>query len=94
MTDDQITSTVRELLAEVLGRDAGEILPAASVMNDLGAESIDLLDLRFRLERAFGFKITNQDLAKAVGDKITVEEFRRGFTVASLGAYVGARVRG
>jgi acyl carrier protein len=84
---------VNRILAEVLSIDLVPIVPHARIMDDLGAESIDLLDLRFRLEREFGLKITNRDLVTAFGERLSEEEFHAVFTVAAMTAYVEARVK-
>jgi acyl carrier protein len=48
---------VREIVAEVLVVSADEVTPGAALIRDLGAESIDFLDLVFRLEEALGTRI-------------------------------------
>lgn len=62
MTRDEISTKVREVLVEALGVDEEEVVPTASLVSDLGAESIDFLDIVFQLERAFGFKIGQGEL--------------------------------
>jgi acyl carrier protein len=54
---DAVYPTVAKTIADALGCDLEEVKPSASLINDLGAESIDFLDLVFRLERAFKVKI-------------------------------------
>src|SRR5947209_15256390 len=53
---------VTNVLMESLNVDEGQVAPAASLQNDLGAESIDFLDIVFRLEREFGIKIPRGEL--------------------------------
>ena len=53
MTRDEIYSKVQGVLVDALGVDEEEVKPDASLINDLGAESIDFLDITFRLEKAF-----------------------------------------
>jgi len=53
MTRDEIFEKVREVLEEALGADEDEITMDASLTRDLEAESIDFLDIVFRLEKAF-----------------------------------------
>lgn len=48
---------VRQCIADALGLDADEVVPEARLIDDLGAESLDFLDIVFRLERAFDIKI-------------------------------------
>ena len=62
MTDDEIFQKVTETLTEALGVDDDEVTPDATLTGDLGAESIDFLDIVFRLEKAFGIKIPPGDL--------------------------------
>ena len=62
MTQDEILGKVQEILVEALGVDDEEVKPEATLMGDLGAESIDFLDIVFRLEKAFGLKSPAGDL--------------------------------
>jgi acyl carrier protein len=59
---DEIHVKVARVLVEALNVDEDEITPAASLQGDLGAESIDFLDIVFRLEREFGIKIPRGEL--------------------------------
>jgi len=54
---DVVYPTVAKTIADALGCELDEVKRDASLINDLGAESIDFLDLVFRLERAFKVKI-------------------------------------
>jgi acyl carrier protein len=65
MSRDDIFQTVQEALVEALGVDDEEVTPDATLMGDLGAESIDFLDMVFRLEKAFGIKIPREELFPA-----------------------------
>jgi acyl carrier protein len=59
---DEIYSKVSATLIEALNVDEEDITPAATLQGDLGAESIDFLDIVFRLEREFGIKIPRGEL--------------------------------
>ena len=59
---DEIYGKVVRVLVEALNVDEEEITPTASLQGDLGAESIDFLDLVFRLEREFAIKIPRGEL--------------------------------
>src|SRR5437773_5015080 len=74
-TRDEIHSAVQEAVVGALGVDEDEVTPAATLLGDLGAESIDLLDILFRLERKLGVKIQASDLAAHVQGGIPDEEF-------------------
>src|SRR5438034_5975068 len=59
---DEIYSKVSATLVEALNVDEDDIKPSATLQGDLGAESIDFLDIVFRLERGFGIKIPRGEL--------------------------------
>jgi len=58
----EIENRVAHVLVEALSVDENEIVPAAKLQADLGAESIDFLDIVFRLEREFGIEIPTDEL--------------------------------
>src|SRR5690606_17547450 len=67
MNREEIFESVRDVLIEALGVDDDEVTPEASLTGDLGAESIDFLDIVFRLEKSFStaerpFKIGQGEL--------------------------------
>ena len=62
MSDNEVFAKVKETLVEALGVDDDEVTPEASLTADLGAESIDFLDIVFRLEKAFSIKIPRGEL--------------------------------
>ena len=62
MTQDEIYQKVSSTLVEALNVDEDQINPQATLVGDLGAESIDFLDIVFRLEREFGIKIPRGEL--------------------------------
>ena len=59
---DEILEKVRETLVDALGLDDDEVTPTSRLKADLGAESIDFLDIVFRLEKNFNTKIPRNDL--------------------------------
>jgi acyl carrier protein len=59
---DEIFEKVQTALVDALGVDDDEVTPEATMVGDLGAESIDFLDIVFRLEKAFGIKIPRSEL--------------------------------
>src|ERR1700720_1713661 len=59
---DEIYSKVSATLVEALNVDEEDIKPSATLQGDLGAESIDFLDIMFRLEREFRIKIHQDEL--------------------------------
>src|SRR5919109_699565 len=61
-TQEEIYAKVSETLVEALNVDEEDIKPRSTLQGDLGAESIDFLDIVFRLEREFGIKIPRGEL--------------------------------
>ena len=61
-TQDQIFEKVQSTLVDALGVDEEDVTSGAALFKDLGAESIDVLDIVFRLERNFGIKIPRGEL--------------------------------
>src|SRR6478609_1180375 len=61
-TKEEVFSKVQTALVDALGVDEDEIKPDARLVGDLGAESIDFLDIVFRLEKAFDIKIPRGEL--------------------------------
>ncbi len=62
MSRDEVYDEVKEVLIDALGLDDEEVTESATLMSDLGAESIDFLDIVFRLEKSFGIKIPREEL--------------------------------
>ncbi|MAT80886.1 MAG: acyl carrier protein [Phycisphaerae bacterium] len=67
MSPEDIFTHIRDVLEEALGVDDDEVTPEARLVADLGAESIDFLDIQFRLEKTFStddrpFKIEQGEL--------------------------------
>jgi len=65
ITSDELYTKVQEVLVDALGVDEEEVVPDAKLAADLGAESIDYLDIAFRLEKAFGIKIEEGEMMPA-----------------------------
>jgi len=97
---EEIYGKVARILVEALNVDEDELIPEARLQGDLGAESIDFLDIVFRLEREFGIKVPrgelfpdsifqgNTDLVSEgrVTDR-GMDELRRRMPYADFGAF-------
>ena len=68
MDRTRIEETVIGIVADALDRKPGEVRPDSSLIDDLGAESIDFLDIVFRLEGAFDLKIPEEEIWKGSMD--------------------------
>lgn len=93
MTDTSITNDdimavfpkVAQTVADALGREISEVKRDTSLINDLGAESIDFLDIVFRLERAFKVKIPRSKLVENARGDLSEAEFEKGGVVSDAG---------
>lgn len=65
MSREEIFDKVKDVLVDALGLDEEDVTPEATLMGDLGAESIDFLDIVFRLEKAFNIKVPREELFPA-----------------------------
>ena len=60
--NEEVFGKVREALVDALGVEDDEVTEDATMVGDLGAESIDFLDIVFKLEKAFGISIPRDEL--------------------------------
>jgi acyl carrier protein len=81
----ELLERVRTIIAASLGRDVAEIGPTARLIHDLHCESIDLLDVLFSLEQAFGIEITRGALEAAARGDMTEEEFAPAGKISPAG---------
>jgi acyl carrier protein len=84
-SEPEVFEKVKTCLVEALGVDDDEVTPEASIMGDLGAESIDWLDIVFRLERAFSIKIPHGELSPE--DILTNTEYVQDGKVTAAGIH-------
>jgi acyl carrier protein len=82
---DAIYGTVAKTIADALGCEVDEVKPDASLIDDLGAESIDFLDLVFRLERAFKVKIPRGKIVEDARGELPEAEFEQKGVVTEAG---------
>ena len=61
-SNEEVFEKVRTALVDALGVDDDEVQPESTIIGDLGAESIDFLDIVFRLEKSFGIEIPRSEL--------------------------------
>jgi acyl carrier protein len=80
-----IEQRVCQLVADVLGRRLSEVTPSSRLMDDLGAESLDYLDIVFQLEDRFGVKITRGELERAARGELSEEQFAPEGVVSPAG---------
>jgi acyl carrier protein len=64
VTDGTIYDRLKKLIVEQLGVDEDEVTPQASFVEDLNADSLDLVELIMSLEEEFGMEISDEDAEK------------------------------
>ena len=64
MADAKSVEKVKQIISEQLGVDEGEVTPSASFIDDLGADSLDTVELVMALEEAFDVEIPDEDAEK------------------------------
>jgi acyl carrier protein len=75
----EIVSRVTEIIVDKLGVDEKQVTPTASFTNDLGADSLDTVELIMEFEKEFGVQIPDEDAEKitTVGDAIAYIEGKK-----------------
>ncbi|MDP3705582.1 MAG: acyl carrier protein [Legionellaceae bacterium] len=88
MNVENVYPKVRKIIADVLVLDDDEVSLSSRLITDLGAESIDFLDLVFQLEKEFSIKIPRGQLEKNARGELAEDEFEKGgvITPAGMGA--------
>lgn len=84
-TNSDIEAMTCRIVAESLGRPESDVKLSSVLMTDLGAESLDFLDIVFRLEREFGIQITRGEMEKASRGEMSAEEFAPGGVLSEKG---------
>ena len=72
----EIAEKVKLIIAEKLGVEEGEITPEASFSNDLGADSLDTVELIMEFEKVFNISIPDDQAEKIVTVKDSIEYFQ------------------
>ena len=83
--ESEVATRIRQGVAAHLKRDVSKIGPGDDLRNDLGVDSLDIIELLFTIEETFDLEIPNDELSeiKTVGDVITYVERRLGTPAAA-----------
>ena len=82
---DAVFPKVAQIVADALGCDLVDVKPTASLIHDLDAESIDFLDLVFRLEKGFGVKIPRGKIVEDARGPLPESQFETKGVVTEAG---------
>lgn len=77
MNDPEVLTRLKPLITEVTGVQADDVLMKSVLSTDLGAESIDLLDLSFLIEEEFGIAIEADEFERQARDRMGGAEYER-----------------
>jgi acyl carrier protein len=72
-----VDERVKQIIVEQLGVDEGEVTPTASFVDDLGADSLDTVELVMAFEEAFGIEIPDEDAGKIATVKDAVDYIQK-----------------
>ncbi len=92
LTVEEVRSRVCEQLAIVLSLPRESIRKESRILIDLGAESLDLVDLSFRLEEVLHIRLDPKELIEASEQGASAEDFPEHFTVDALSGYLLAKL--
>ena len=81
----EVADTVRTLIAEALATDPARVELGSILMDDLGAESLDFLDIVFKLERAFDIQITRGEMERAARGDMSEDDFAPDGVISPAG---------
>ena len=84
VADKDVPEVVCQVVAEALARDV-EVRVTSNLMDDLGAESLDFLDIVFKLEQTFGIQITRGEMERAARGDLSADEFAPGGVISERG---------
>ena len=93
ISEEDVFRKLRTIVVDALRVDPAAVAPQADLFRDLGAESIDIVDVRFRIEDAFGFKVGQQELREAATGQPVAADAPRSLTVQQIAKYVLGRVQ-
>ena len=88
LPESEIIQKVTAIISEALRVKPEKILPQSKLFSDLGSESLDILDIRFRLEKAFNIKIEDGEIISSLGQNLTNQQIDELFTVENTVRFV------
>ncbi len=84
----EVYRIIAKNISEALLIPPERVIPSARLITDLNAESIDIADIRFRLEQELDLKIDHKGLIASIGATLSAEDFDDRFTVQSVCEHV------
>ena len=94
LNERNVFEDIAAMVVEALQVDREKIQPATRLILDLGAESIDFIDIRFRLEQKYDLEIDEGDIIAKIGENLTADEISEKFTIQSIVDFIEHRLDG
>ncbi len=85
IADADVPAAVCALVADALSLDPATVRPESNLIDELGAESLDFLDIVFRIEQTFDIQITRGEMEKAARGDMDPETFAPGGVISEVG---------
>lgn len=85
MSDEEVESRVLSIIAKAMDRPVSEVKPSSSLEGDLGAQSLDYLDIAFSLEREFRIQFPRTDFMQRAADHFGEKNLVRDGVITDLG---------
>lgn len=76
MTDEEIVKQVKAIIVDKLGVEESEVTESANFTNDLGADSLDTVELLMEFERVFGIKIPDEETSTIATVKDAIDKVK------------------
>ncbi len=92
LSDDEIFRQLVDIIVETLRVDPESISLKSNILKDFDAESIDLVDIRFRLEETFGFRVEQEEFIQGLGEGLSPAETGDDITVERVIGYIKKRL--
>jgi acyl carrier protein len=92
MDRTEIESTMRGIIVTALRVKPERVTPAARLFLDLGAESIDIIDIRFNIESAFRLKVSDYEIEHSLGEGLPAKEIAEKLTFSRVCDFVQQRL--
>jgi acyl carrier protein len=85
MSEESVEEVVCRIVAEALDRPLAEVKPGSILMDELGAESLDFLDIVFKLEQTFHIQVTRGEMERAARGDMSEDDFAPGGVISEAG---------
>ena len=92
LSDDEIFRRLVDIIVEALRVDREAISLKSNILKDFDAESIDLVDIRFRIEETFDFRVDQEEFIRGLGEGLSPEEIGDNITVERVVGYIKKRL--